>query len=145
MQSERCCPVSFWGQLSSCSILSAEILCATPTPTAHLAATLQVGADAVVRLLAQTGLDIVGAVPATMAAPSAAATAGHLVLSGTPQEPYANPRHPDAQPGERTIPPSICMWGSWLCLYRRHVGCRPPAVCVAQLWLPCLVLAFQPR
>ncbi|GAB4815191.1 hypothetical protein N2152v2_002237 [Parachlorella kessleri] len=52
----------------------------------------QVGADSVVRSLALTGLRIVGEAPAP------ARAAAHAVLTGTPQEPYVNPRHPAARP-----------------------------------------------
>lgn len=50
----------------------------------------QVGADSVVRSLALAGLRIV----------EAPAAEAHTALSGTPLEPYANPCHPHARPGE---------------------------------------------
>ncbi len=76
---------------------------------------LQVGADAVVRSLALTGLRVVGQAPA----PSPGA---HVALTGTPLEPYVNPRHPDARPGNNGVSASAgCLSG--LLLQRAR---RPP-------------------
>lgn len=54
---------------------------------------MQMGADSVVRSLAVAALRIAGEEGGSLAGSS------HLALSGTPQEPYVNPRHPDARPG----------------------------------------------